>query len=189
MTLAAVLAGGASRRMGRSKAGVPLAGQPLIEHPIAAAEAAGLEPVVIAKRATELPSLRCPILREPAEPRHPLGGIVAALDFAEAPVVVVACDMPFVPAPLLAHLAALGPAAAVEAGGRLQPLLARYGRADRDALAAAAAAGLPSRDALLGLAPHVIGADELAGFGDPEWIAFNVNSPADLRRAEARLLR
>jgi molybdopterin-guanine dinucleotide biosynthesis protein A len=91
--------------MGRPKAPLTLAGRPLIGYPIAAARKAGLEPLVFAKPGSELPPLDCEVLEEPAEPIHPLTGIVAALGHAGAPVVVLACDMPLVPAALIAELA------------------------------------------------------------------------------------
>ena len=52
-----VLAGGLSRRMGQPKAGVLLGGRPLIAWPLAAARAAGLEAVVVAKAGSVLPLL------------------------------------------------------------------------------------------------------------------------------------
>lgn len=54
----AVLAGGAGSRLGGAKAMVKLAGRPLISYPLAAIEQADLEPVVVAKACTELPSNR-----------------------------------------------------------------------------------------------------------------------------------
>ena len=105
----AVLAGGASRRMGAPKATLELGGRPLLEYPLAAVQGAGLEPAVVAKRDSPLPPLAVPRWDEPAEPTHPLTGIVAALVAARGrPVLAVACDMPFVTAELLADLAARG---------------------------------------------------------------------------------
>src|SRR5688500_10381340 len=96
--IGAVLAGGASRRMGEPKALVELAGRPLIAHAVDAVADAGLEPVVVAKPDSPVPDLGVTILDEPAEPQHPLCGIVAALRYADTrPVVVIGCDMPLVP--------------------------------------------------------------------------------------------
>ena len=105
--MGAVLAGGASRRMGTPKATLELGGRPLLEYPLAAVQGAGLEPAVVAKPGSPLPPLAVPRWDEPAEPVHPLTGIVAALTAARGrPVLAVACDMPFVTAELLADLAA-----------------------------------------------------------------------------------
>jgi molybdopterin-guanine dinucleotide biosynthesis protein A len=58
VTLVAVLAGGRSRRMGAPKTLADLGGAPLIARPLAAAAAAGLEAVIVAKQDTALPALR-----------------------------------------------------------------------------------------------------------------------------------
>ena len=57
---AVVLAGGLGSRIGGDKALVQLGGRPLITYPLAAAEAAGLDAVVVAKRTTKLPALDVP---------------------------------------------------------------------------------------------------------------------------------
>jgi molybdopterin-guanine dinucleotide biosynthesis protein A len=165
--------------MGTSKASVQLAGHPLIRMPLDAMRAAGLERVVVAKAGTELPVLDVPVWVEPEEPSHPLTGIVAALERGRRPVVVCGCDLPFVGAELLAALAADSrPLVVVEAGGRLHPLLGRYDYDMTlvDSLRAA-------RDAQRSL--HEVVA-ELRGarMAAPDEVVFNVNTPADLARAE-----
>ena len=173
--------------MGTAKAVVELAGRPLIAHAVAAVEGASMEAIVVAKPGSPLPALRCRVVRESAEPTHALHGIVSALaESGSRPVVALACDMPLVPAALLRLLAGLDfPVAVVEAAGRVQPLLARYSPDVADALAEAVAVGTPAREAVSRLDPRVVGSDELARFGDPELICLNVNTPADLERAEA----
>src|ERR1022692_1380995 len=93
-----ILAGGAGRRIGGSKAVVELSGRPLISYPLEAMRAALGEVVIVAKPDTELPDLpRLAVWIEPAAPRHPLVGIVYALGLAEGrPVLVCAGDLPFV---------------------------------------------------------------------------------------------
>jgi molybdopterin-guanine dinucleotide biosynthesis protein A len=185
--LGAVLAGGRSRRMGSPKALVELAGRPLIAHVLTAVEAASLEPVVVAKPDSLLPLVSCRVLREPAEPIHPLYGLLTALASSEGrPVVALACDMPFVPPDLLEWLVELdGRAAVVEATGQVQPLLARYEPAVAPVLEAALARGASAQEAVSGLDPRIVTESELARFGDPELICLNVNTPADLERAAA----
>jgi molybdopterin-guanine dinucleotide biosynthesis protein A len=70
--LVAVLAGERGRRMGAPKALAELAGEPVIARPLAAATAAGLDAVVVAKPDTALPPLGVPVWEEPATPVHPL---------------------------------------------------------------------------------------------------------------------
>ena len=184
-TIGAVLAGGLSSRMGAPKAGLELAGRPLASHAVDAVAAAGLEPVVVAKPESELPELGCRVILEPDLAVHPAAGVLAALDDAGGPVVVVACDMPFVAPELLAHLAGIDRTAALpRVGGTPQPLLARYGRAALQTLAAAIRDSRPMQLAVAELDPLVLEEDELARFGDPERIVFNVNDRDDLARAE-----
>lgn len=172
--------------MGVPKAGVELAGRPLIAYPLEAMAAAGLDPVVVAKAASRLPPLDCRVVREPDSEPHPGAGIVAALRAAEGrPVVVAACDMPFVPPGLAAHLAGLDVDAAVpRAGGRLQPLLARYEPSVVPALETAVARAESLRRAVARLEPRILDAVELARFGDLERMTFNVNDRDDLAAAE-----
>ena len=140
---------------------------------------------MVAKEGSTLPEVDCRIVREVDPTPHPAAGILAALQAAEGPVVVLACDMPFVPAGLLAVLAQLPARAAVPTlGGRPQPLLARYGPSAAARLERAVERRERLREAVGALDPMVLGRDELAGFGDPEWIAFNVNDRRDLAIAE-----
>jgi molybdenum cofactor guanylyltransferase len=180
--LVAVLAGGLGTRMGAAKAGVELCGRPLISYPLRAAREAGLEAVVVAKPGTELPPLAERVVCEPESPRHPLCGIVTAVRHAGAPVVAVGCDMPFVSGELLRWLAR-GPARAIEAAGRVQPLPAVYRPADLPTLERALAEQGSLRAALDELAPRVAGEEELGAFGRAERLCFSVNDRRDLERA------
>lgn len=184
----AVLAGGRSTRMGQAKAAALLGGRPLIAYPLAAAREAELTAVVVAKPDSPLPALEVEVWHEPSQPVHPLCGLVHALAHAGGrPVVVVAADLPFVTAPLLAWLAAGdgAPGATVPvACGRLHPLLARYEARALAPLSDALAAQSPVRDAVRALAPRLI---DLSALGDPGRLTFNVNAPSDLARAETML--
>jgi molybdenum cofactor guanylyltransferase len=176
--------------MGTAKAMVEIAGLPMVSRIVSSVGSAGLEPVVVAKPDSPLPRLDCRVLAEPAEPRHPLTGLVAALRAsAGRGVVAIACDMPLVPAKFLAWLAEIEERVAVcRVNGRLEPLLGRYSPAVADQLAENLTDGEPMRDAVTALDPYIVGEDKLARFGDPETIVFNVNQPSDVQRAE-RLLR
>jgi molybdenum cofactor guanylyltransferase len=193
--IVAVLAGGRGQRIGGSKALSRLAGQELIRHPLRAARAAGLEAVVVAKPATALPAaLKERVLREPEQPRHPLCGAITALRFAEtrspAPaVLLLACDMPFLTAPLLVWLASLDGAVLAELDGRVQPLPARVLPAHRAELSDALLARSSLREALGALTPRIVGEQELSRFGSPKRLCFNVNDSEDLQRAESWLPR
>jgi molybdopterin-guanine dinucleotide biosynthesis protein A len=128
------------------------------------------------------------VVYEPEEPSHPLCGLIAALGFAAArrsppAVVALACDMPFVTAPLLAWLAGLDGAVMAQAGGRAQPLLGRWPPQGLPLLERALAEGRPLRSALGALGSSLLEESELSRFGDPARLCFNVNDPADLNTA------
>lgn len=190
VSVGAVLAGGQSSRMGRPKAMVELGGRPMLARVVGTVGSAGLEPIVVAKPDSELPHVDCRVLSEPDQPRHPLTGLVTALSAsAGRGVVVIACDMPLVPAKLLTWLAALEESVAVcEVGGQLEPMLGRYSPAVAEELAESLERGAPMRQAVSALEPYVVSESQIARFGDPARIVFNVNTPSDLAAAE-RLLR
>jgi molybdopterin-guanine dinucleotide biosynthesis protein A len=160
--------------MGAPKPIATLGGRPLIAWPLAAAAAAGLDAVVVAKPDTPLPPLGVPVWHEPASPRHPLLGIVTALERSGGPVVAVGCDQPWLPPALLAELAAGPGAAAPSVDGAPAPLPARYPPEALDALRAALAAEAPLRRTLAALAPTPLVLDDpgvLAGINTPEELA------------------
>jgi molybdopterin-guanine dinucleotide biosynthesis protein A len=199
--LVAVLAGGAGTRLGGGKATLDLAGRPLISYPLQAARAAGLEAIVVAKRTSLLPALTEHVVYEPGHPRHPLCGVVAALRYAAAhpgtddvgersrvgAVVTVACDMPFLTGPLLQWLARRDRAMIAEAGGRLQPMLARHLTNHAASLSRALEQGLSLREACMSVGAAVLPEAELRRFGDPARLLFNVNEVADLTAARTWL--
>lgn len=188
--IGAVLAGGAGRRIGGGKAVVELHGRPLIGYPVGVLRAALGEVVVVAKPDSELPPLPAvEIWSEPPEPRHPLAGIVHALQRAGGRAVLVAAgDLPFLTTPLVRELAGADargrPVLLPRAEGRLQPLLARYEPAALAPLAAALHGPLaPLTEMVEAVGPHVLDvADDADAF-------FNVNLPEDLLTATAMMDR
>jgi molybdenum cofactor guanylyltransferase len=176
--------------MGSPKASVELGGAPLIERPLRAMREARLEAVVVAKPDTSLPPLDVPVWREPQEPAHPLTGIVAALEQGGRPVVVCGCDLPFLAPALLAHLAGRSePLVVIEAADRLHPLIGRYTPELIDALRAGRDEQRPLHEIVTELGAVRINEPKVRRYGDPERIVFNVNTPADLARAEEMLRR
>jgi molybdopterin-guanine dinucleotide biosynthesis protein A len=138
--------------------------------------------VVVAKAGSELPQLDAERWDEPDEPRHPVAGIVHALERARTPILLCAADMPFATSEVLRAIAdALQPgvrAAVAVSEGRLEPLLAAYAPGVFESLALAPP-DAPLRRTVESLAPVLI---EVA----PE-VVFNVNTPADLAEAERRI--
>jgi molybdopterin-guanine dinucleotide biosynthesis protein A len=179
-----VLAGGRGSRLGGAKATADLAGRPLIAYPLAVLTEAGLDPFVVAKPGTAIGVDEVEVVAEPAEPIHPLTGIAAALRHAQAPLVVLGCDFPFVPPPLLRALAEAPERLVVPApGGDLQPLVARWDPTLLGDLEAALAREEPLRRTVASLDPRLLDDDDLAAIGDPARVFFNVNTPAELKVA------
>lgn len=111
MVDAFVLAGGASSRMGSDKARLPLDGWPTATVLCGRLEAAGARATIVRRHDDGLPWIHpdgrpVPVLLEPDDgPRHPLRGVLAALDAAHADVVVVPCDVPDLTVDALARIA------------------------------------------------------------------------------------
>lgn len=186
--LVAVLAGGGGRRVGGGKPAAMLAGHPLLHYPLAAAEAAGLEAVVVAKRSSRLPPTSCEIVWEPEVPMHPLCGVVAALEHAGGrAVLTLGCDLPLLTGELVGSLARMQGAAVVSLHGRAQPSIARWLPDQLPELRRALERQAAMREVVSGPAFATIDENALRSFGDPETLCFNVNEPEDLTRASALL--
>jgi molybdopterin-guanine dinucleotide biosynthesis protein A len=178
-----LLAGGRGRRLGqRSKAAIEVGGRPLAAYPASALAAVCERVAFVAKPGTELPAL--PGVErwdEPAEPQHPVVGIVHALEQAGEAVLVVGADMPYVTPDACTSVLAGGgaaPAAVAVAGGVVQPLLAVYAPAAVEPLRSAGATGRLT-EMVEALGPGRVAL--------PPAIVRSVNTPEDLAEAEAEL--
>ena len=174
----AILAGGAGTRLGGvSKAMVELDGRPLAGH-VAGALAEVCERVaIVCKPDTELPDLpEIERWEEPTEPRHPLTGILHALEQAGGPVLVCAVDMPWVTPDACRSLlgAAPGAVAAVAVGeGEMCPVFGVYAPETLAPLRAAKP-DAPLRETVDALDP--------ARVALPPAVLRSVNAPDDLPR-------
>jgi molybdopterin-guanine dinucleotide biosynthesis protein A len=188
---AAILAGGLGRRLGGPKATVEIGGVPLLTRVRRAAAEICDEVVVVAKAGD--PGLGTDLRRidEDYPERCPLPGVVAALrTFPGSPVLVLACDHPFLEPDLLALLVRDAGGADVrlpEIGGRLQPLVAVYGPASLEPLERDLVCGrLALFRALECLRLDLVREPELRRV-DPTLRSFvNVNDRAALAEAERR---
>ncbi|WP_126977761.1 molybdenum cofactor guanylyltransferase MobA [Frigidibacter oleivorans] len=184
-----ILAGGLSSRMGADKALAMLGGQRLLDR-VARRLAPQVARMAVNTNAP-LTDPGLPVLPDALPPGvpdrpGPLAGILAALDWAAAEgfarVVTVPVDTPFLPADLVARLAAAGCPAIAESGGRTHPAAGLWPVRLAPALRAALVAGQRR------VAPwaEAAGAVRVTFAGDPDPF-LNLNTPEDLARAEALL--
>ena len=190
----AVLAGGAARRYGgRPKGLFEVGGRRILDRVVEAVATVTGEPPLLVANAPEAPSWRPDLATIPdARPGYgSLGGIYTAVAAGPGPVLCVAWDMPFVDAGLLRTLvegSAGWDAFLPESDGRrgVEPLCAVYGPACRAAIERRLDGGdlraiAFHEDVRVGILPL----ERVRRFGDPADLFFNVNTPAELERAEA----
>jgi molybdenum cofactor guanylyltransferase len=186
MAAAAVLAGGASRRMGRDKATLAVGGVELASLALAAAARVAHPVVLVAPEGHPARRVAAPAVADPG--LGPLAALAAALDALEAEhVLVLAADHPGLRVELLARLVALAggaEAVACRRGPRLEPLVAVYQRAPALAAARARLAGPAGGRSLTGLladlATLVVEEPEWRRL-DPDGRSFvDLDDPADL---------
>ena len=192
MILGAILAGGASARMGRDKALVEVAGRPMVRR-----VASALEPVtdslVVVGRAEPVADLMV-IPDEVAGPVGPLAGVAAAMGSAlvsggpQAAVVAVAVDLPFVRRTTLQELV-------FQYEGRAVVPLDREVRQVTCAVYPAAWAAAARREltdggslqSLLDRMPHhLVGSDQWSAWGEDGRSWFSVDDEASLTEGLAR---
>jgi molybdopterin-guanine dinucleotide biosynthesis protein A len=192
---AVILAGGQSRRLGRDKAVEPFDGEPLIRRVIRrATEAVSARHVVVVVADTDrAAALPLDADHETAVDVFPdcgsLGGIYTGLNASTTEwSLVTACDMPFLSAPLLSHLAGLrdGVDAVVPVvDGRPEPTHALYRRRCLPAIETRLRAGqLKISGFFDDVAVRYVSEDVIRSL-DPELLSFfNINRPEDLERAK-----
>lgn len=187
-TALAILAGGRATRMGgATKALLELDGERLVDHQLRVARPLFAEILVCASEAAPYASLGLPVVPDETPGQGPLAGILAALEAARASrVVVVACDMPALTVEALGAVA--DPSAPEDivvpvAGGRPEPLCARYGRACAPVIRRRLAAG--QRKVADLLADPALSVRRWVVPDDADFLA-NCNTPQDLARLARR---
>lgn len=187
-----ILAGGRATRYGGVPKGLERVGGRRIIDSLADALARTSDSLLLIandpEAATWLPAVRCAGDVRPDQ--GSLGGLHAALAQAGTAVLVVAWDMPFVPASLLAELRDAGAgfdAVVPESGSRrgLEPLCAFYGPACLPAIERRLDAGDRRVIAFYDdISLARLPAERVALHGDPALLFLNVNTPDDLALAE-----
>lgn len=203
-----VLAGGQSRRMGRDKALVEFAGRPLVEHALDILEQAGLSGAIAGVQASTRASLEAfaPVLEDASPGLGPLSGICAALAATSARhAIFISVDQPLLPPSLLIfllrHARITGSAVTVASvSGFAQTFPAVIDRAALSVLqneldaerngcfaafqAASQALDQPLRSVAVEILAQSGQVHDQQGRPPVHWF-LNLNTPADLERAEA----
>ena len=171
-----VLAGGASRRMGRNKAELTLMGKTLLLRQVEKLQALGIRDIMLSgETCPAMPGAR--VIPDKYTGVGPLGGLHACLRAAQNPAcLVVSVDMPLVPEAVLARLcqAHNGGVTVLCHGGREEPLLGVYDRCIADSVSALIEAG---RYAVLALRDAVPWRD--FDYLGPEELLINCNTPEE----------
>ena len=193
MWTGAILAGGRSRRLGGlNKAGLIL--QPgrasVLDRQLSRLSRVVDRTIIIANDAETFSAAGVPVMPDLVPDGGALGALYTAVHSAQTDrTLVVACDMPFVSEPLLAHLVSAGRAVdiAIPRTARgYEPLCATYSRRsasellrliDEKRFRLSDVARLP------GLTICEIGHDVLEAFGPEQVLFFNLNTPDDYARA------
>jgi molybdopterin-guanine dinucleotide biosynthesis protein A len=181
----ALLAGGASKRMGRPKAQLPFGAGTLLQHQLARLAPLFEDIFLVVKDPPDAATGRARVLLDATPRQAPIYGLMRALEEVTDHVFVLAIDLPLIAPDLVRAIAERGlstgaPALIPEAKGRLEPLAAVWRHAILPVARQQVAAGDLS---LQGLA-RAAGAEI---FPESEWRQFdpsgnswaNMNTMAD----------
>ena len=184
---AAILAGGRATRFGgRDKSALLVEGRPILERQIQELSQITSDILIVGGDPSARAVHGTRYVADQVPGSGPLGGLHAALtDALGEATIVVACDMPYVAAPLLRHLLVL--AGAVDAvvprtEHGYHPLCAAYTRACLKPIARRLAEGrLTVTELFDDVRVRIVTAEEIDAFGDHRRLLANVNTPAEYR--------
>jgi molybdenum cofactor guanylyltransferase len=187
---AAILAGGRARRFGGAdKSALRVGPATILERQMAALEGLADRVFLVAGGSAAAGGVRPAVVPDRLPNAGALGGVYTALcEAAGSHVLVVACDLPFLTAPLLGRLMALADdrcdAVVPRTADGRQPLCAVYARRLAEQVRRQIESGrLKIQDLLAAIRVLELGPDDIAPF-DPDGLLFlNVNTPDDLDRA------
>ena len=182
---AAILTGGLARRLGGvDKSALVVGASSILDRQLSLLRALTPHLLIVTSDRSRVQAVDVPVVVDRIGGAGALGGLYTAL--VEAPteqVLVIGCDMPFLTAPFLRHLAerGRGTVATVPRDGRgRHPLCASYDRRTAAHFHARIQAGaLRIGEALLDLEVAELGPDDLSPFDPDGRLLLNVNTPAD----------
>lgn len=194
--IAALLAGGQSRRMGANKAFMDAGGAPMIERVIAAIRPEVLEMAIVANGPERFEKYGFPVHQDVIKGMGPLSGLYTAFERTGADeVFLIACDLPLLSGKIVRLILSRAAGSASDAvipvvGGVEQGLLAIYRRpAIEKFRSRIEAASIQFDEFRNGLEREYIGEGELRE-AEPDLRSFtNVNTPEDLAEVSRLLSR
>lgn len=191
-TAAAIIGGGAATRFGgQDKSRLVIGGLSIINRQVAALQPLVSEIFIVASQDQRFADTPWRVVPDAFPGTGVVGAIATALGATRADlVVVIACDLPFLPEALLARLIQRAgepgaDAAWVRTASGPEPLVACYRSSAVAAVRQAIGDGQLRAGALdQRLAVREIREVELRTFGDPTRLLANINSPDDLSTIE-----
>ena len=195
LSSAAILAGGRALRFGGlDKSALVIDGRTILDHQLAELSQITDDLLLVGGQAPSGTLTRLRHVPDLVPGCGPLSGLQAALSAARSSVVlVVACDMPFVPASLLRYFLTLvnGPdrpdLVVPRTEGGYHPLCAAYTRACLEPITRRLADGRLRVDGLFEeVRVRIVTRDAIAAFGDPDRLLANLNTPLEYRAIEAK---
>jgi molybdenum cofactor guanylyltransferase len=187
---AAILAGGRARRFGGAdKSSLRVGAATILERQLAVLDGLADRVFLVAGESAPVGGVRLHVVPDRLPNAGALGGIYTALcEAAGSHVLVVACDLPFLAAPLLARLMALADdqcdAVVPHTVDGVQPLCAVYARRLAEPVRRQIESGrLKIQDFLEAISVRELGPGEIAPFDPDGRLFLNVNTPDDLNRA------
>jgi len=192
MWTGAILAGGRARRLGGlNKARLILhpGSASVLDRQLARLRRVVDRTIIIANDAERFSGTGVPVIPDVVPGHGALGGLYTAVHAGTEWTLVVACDMPFVSEPLLAHLVSVGKSSdiAIPRTARgYEPLCATYSRrsaVELRRLIEEKRFRLSDVARIPGLTIREVGSDELERFGPEDVLFFNLNTPDDHARA------
>lgn len=191
-TAAAIIGGGAATRFGgQNKSRLVIGGLSIINRQVAALQPLVSEIFIVASQEARFADTPWRVVPDAFPGTGVVGAIATALGATGADlVVVIACDLPFLPEALFARLIQRAgehgaDAAWVRTASGPEPLVACYRSSAAAAVRRAISDGQLRAGALdQRLAVREIREGELRTFGDPARLLANINSPDDLSTIE-----
>jgi molybdopterin-guanine dinucleotide biosynthesis protein A len=189
MPTAAILAGGrASRLGGLDKSQLVIDGRTILDRQLHVLRRCADRVIIIANDLARFADIGVPVFEDLVPDAGALGGIYTALAIAKEPVLIVACDMPYLTAPFLTRVLEAAQDADVAvplAADGYHPLCACYTQACATPIRQRLDAGaLKVLDLFGDVHVRTIDPVEIAAFDPDGLLLLNINTPDDLARAQ-----